>query len=151
MLRTSTPLPALRCPKRVDHTLSVIQTPQPSSQQHGSFNDDSDNDSEVINSPLNQKSTRQGVTVDIAIYGDGEGRWILEVEDCDSNSYIWVDHFETDQHALDEAIHAFEENPTSYSGALDHERHQTIEDKSPYHGICPSWDTAEGISRMDDN
>ena len=89
--------------------------------------DDSDDDLEVIDSPLNQKLTCQGVTIDVAIYKGREGRWILEVVDyCDNTSYLWNDHFETDQHALDEAIRSFEEDPTAYSGALDHERYRTI-------------------------
>lgn len=77
------------------------------------FEDDSP---PLIYSPLNQMVTRQGVTVEVTIYGDGEGKWILDVQDCDSNSHIWDDRFETDQLALDEAIRALEEEPDAFSG-----------------------------------
>jgi hypothetical protein len=110
-----------------------IQTPNP---PHMDSDDDSDDDLEVIDSPLNQKLTCQGVTIYVAIYKGREGRWILEVVDyCDNTSYLWNDHFETDQHALDEAIRSFEEDPTAYSGALDHERYRTINPPSRHLSI----------------
>ena len=38
-----------------------------------------DENYEVIHSSLSQDVTRDGKTVSVEIYGDGEGKWILEV------------------------------------------------------------------------
>ncbi len=59
-------------------------------------------------SPLCQAVTQGGKTVQVTIYGDGEGEWILEIEDGLGNSCIWNDRFETDQAALDEALASIE-------------------------------------------
>ena len=69
-----------------------------------------------VKSPLSQRITRQGVTVAVEIYGDGEDAWILEVVDSQGTSYVWDDHFATDQEALDEAIREFERDPMEFSG-----------------------------------
>lgn len=55
-------------------------------------------------SPLSQHLDRDGHSVRIDIYGDGHGKWILEVVDEYNNSTVWDDRFETDQFALDEAL-----------------------------------------------
>lgn len=60
-----------------------------------------DDDFEVIHSPLCQDLTRDGKTIRVEIYEDGEGRWILEAIDEYGNSTVWDHHFETDQEALD--------------------------------------------------
>ena len=58
---------------------------------------------EVKMSPLSQKISSGGKTVQVDIYEDGEGKWILEVVDEFNNSTVWDDHFETDRAALIEA------------------------------------------------
>ena len=60
-------------------------------------------------SGLCQSVTRDGKTVDVEIYEDGEGGWILEVVDADGNSTVWDDPFETDQGALDEVMQTIED------------------------------------------
>ena len=55
-------------------------------------------------SPLCQDVTRDGKTVRIEIYADGQGGWILEVVDEHGNSTVWSDSFPSDQAALDEVL-----------------------------------------------
>ena len=52
-------------------------------------------------SPLAQSVTRDGKTVQIDIYEDGEGGWLLEVVDEHGNSTVWDDSFASDREALD--------------------------------------------------
>jgi uncharacterized protein len=61
-------------------------------------------------SPLSQSVTRDGKTVQIDIYENGEGGWILEVVDAYGNSTVWDDSFASDQQALDEALITIDEN-----------------------------------------
>ena len=68
-----------------------------------------------VKSPLSQRITRQGITVAVEIYGDGEDAWILEVVDRQGASYVWDDHFASDQEALDEAISELERDPMEFS------------------------------------
>lgn len=68
-----------------------------------------DEEFDVEFSPLCQTITRDGKTVQVTIYCDGEGKWILEIEDGYGTSCVWNDLFETDQSALDEALHSIEE------------------------------------------
>ena len=68
----------------------------------------------VIQSPLSQDVTRNGVSARIEIYGDGDGKWILEVVDQANTSHVWDDHFETDREALAEALRAFDEEPLEF-------------------------------------
>lgn len=63
---------------------------------------------EVRMSPLCQSVTRDGRTVQLDIYEDGEGGWLLEVVDEYNNSTVWDDPFETDQEALNEALDTIE-------------------------------------------
>jgi hypothetical protein len=70
-----------------------------------------DNDPVVIESPLSQRISMHGVTVQIEIYEDGNGKWILEVVDQQKTSHVWDDPFETDELALAEAVRALEEEP----------------------------------------
>ncbi len=65
-------------------------------------------------SPLSQRLTINAVTVQVDIYGDGQGKWILEVVDEQQTSHVWDDHFDTDHEALAEAIRALEEEPTEF-------------------------------------
>jgi hypothetical protein len=60
-------------------------------------------------SPLCQSLTRDGKTVQIDIYEDGENGWLLEVIDEYNNSTCWDDPFNTDQDALDEALKTIKE------------------------------------------
>jgi len=67
-------------------------------------------DEQVPNdSPLTQSVTRDGKTVRIEIYEDGEGGWLLEVVDEYGNSAVWEDSFASDQEALDEAFSTIDE------------------------------------------
>lgn len=68
-----------------------------------------DDDQAPVHSPLNQSITRDGKTVRIEIYEDGEGGWLLEVVDDYWNSTLWEDSFATDREALDEVLKTIEE------------------------------------------
>ena len=57
-------------------------------------------------SPLSRIVERNRWTVNVEIYDDGQGGWILGIVDSRGNSTIWTDSFATDQAALDEAIRA---------------------------------------------
>jgi len=59
-------------------------------------------------SPLCQSITKDGQTVQIDIYEDGAGGWLLEVVDEYSNSTVWDDPFKTDQEALTEVLEEIE-------------------------------------------
>ena len=63
----------------------------------------SDDDFELEMSPLCQSISSGGKQLRIEIYGNGEGRWILEIVDEYNNSSVWDDSFETDAAALVEA------------------------------------------------
>jgi hypothetical protein len=59
-------------------------------------------------------------TVNIDIYEDGEGGWLLEIVDANNNSTVWEDSFESDQEALDEALDALkEEGVATFIGPLE--------------------------------
>jgi hypothetical protein len=73
-----------------------------------------DEDPPFVESPLSQRLTRNGVSVQVYIYGDGEGKWILEVVDAQQTSHVWDDHFDTDYQALTVAIDALEETPLEF-------------------------------------
>lgn len=68
-----------------------------------------DDDQSPLHSPLAQSLTRDGKTVHIDIYADGEGGWLLEVIDVHGNSTVWDDPFQNDRDALDEALRTIEE------------------------------------------
>lgn len=61
------------------------------------------------NSPLTQSVIRDGKTVQVEIYEDGEGGWLLEVLDEYGNSTVWDASFGNDQEALDEAFKTIDE------------------------------------------
>ena len=63
----------------------------------------SDDEFELVMSPLCQSISCGGKTLQVDIYGDGEGKWILEIQDEFGKSTVWGDHFLTDQAALTEA------------------------------------------------
>ncbi len=64
---------------------------------------------EIIYSPLCQSITRDGKTVEVQIYKDDPGGWILEVEDAYGNSTVWEAPFLTDQMALEAVVRTIEE------------------------------------------
>ena len=57
-----------------------------------------DNDPEIEHSPLCEKVTRSGVTVDVQIYrlATGHDGWSLEVVNEEGTSTVWDDCFATD-------------------------------------------------------
>ena len=61
-------------------------------------------------SPLAQSVTRDGKTVRIDIYEDGEGGWLLEVVDEYWNSTVWDPSFASDREALAEALKTIDED-----------------------------------------
>ncbi len=65
-------------------------------------------DYEVKMSHLCQTVSREGKSVRIDIYEDGEGGWLLEVVDEYNNSTVWDDPFKTDESALKEALETIE-------------------------------------------
>lgn len=67
-----------------------------------------DEEYEIRLSPLCQPVTRDDRTVQVDIYEDGAGGWLLEVIDEFNNSTVWDDSFKTDQEALDEALDTIE-------------------------------------------
>ena len=63
---------------------------------------------EIKKSPLCRRITRDGTSVDVLIYSDGNYGWILEVVDEEGASTVWDDSFLTDQAALDEVMKVIE-------------------------------------------
>jgi uncharacterized protein len=59
-------------------------------------------------SPLSQRLSRDGTTVEIQIYEDGNAGWLLEIVDEFGNSTVWNESFLTDQAALTEALKTIE-------------------------------------------
>lgn len=57
---------------------------------------------EVKMSPLSQLMEVGGKKIDVHIYEDGDGGWILEVVDQFNNSTVWDDSFPSDQEAMQE-------------------------------------------------
>jgi hypothetical protein len=75
-----------------------------------------DEEPEFIESPLSRAVTRNGVTVQVDIYADRNGRWILKIVDAAKASHVWDEHFETDEQALAEAMRALDEEPLEFLG-----------------------------------
>ena len=73
-----------------------------------------DDDRVLIQSPLSQTVTRNGVTVEVHIYKGDESNWILEMVDAAGTSHVWDNEFETDQQAFDEAMRAVDEEPLAF-------------------------------------
>lgn len=69
-----------------------------------------EDDISVKHSPLCQSLTQNRKTVQVEIYEDGEGGWLLEVVDDYGNSTVWDQSFASDQEALDEALRTIEED-----------------------------------------
>ena len=58
-------------------------------------------ENDLIYSPLEQKYTSEGKTVQVQIYRLPDTGWTLEVVDQYDNSTVWDGEFDTDQEALD--------------------------------------------------
>lgn len=56
---------------------------------------------DLIYSPLQQKYTAEGKTVEVCIYRMPDTGWTLEVVDQYNNSTVWDGEFNTDQEAFD--------------------------------------------------
>lgn len=61
-----------------------------------------------VHSALSQIATRDGKSVSIEIYGDGDGGWLLEAVDEHGNSTVWDLPFDSEQDALDQALETIE-------------------------------------------
>ena len=72
-------------------------------------NNHDDESYEVKMSPLSQKLTRDGKTVDVQIYEGDNDKWLLEVVDQYNNSVVWDDQFVTDQEALKVVMETIDE------------------------------------------
>ena len=68
---------------------------------------------EIKYSSLCQKVTSEGKSVQVYIYENGKGGWILEVVDEYGNSTVWDDPFKTDDEALDEVFDTIEKEGIS--------------------------------------
>jgi hypothetical protein len=66
-------------------------------------------DDDVKMSPLSQRYEEDCQVVNIEIYEDGEGGWLLEIVDEDNNSTMWEDSFDSDEEALAEALAAIKQ------------------------------------------
>lgn len=91
------------------HREPMAASPTPSPVFHWSADEPM-----FMKSPLSRQLTRHGVTVQVEIYGDGAGKWILEVVDQENASHVWDDHFETDHEALAEAIRTLEDETMEF-------------------------------------
>ncbi len=69
----------------------------------------SDDDIELIHSPLTRTHSADGHTLQIQIYRSTGSPWILEVVDELGTSTVWDDPFDTDTAALEAAFLAIEE------------------------------------------
>ncbi|WP_066962430.1 hypothetical protein [Microbulbifer sp. Q7] len=73
-------------------------------------------------SPLSRVYSDGDHTVNIDIYADGEGGWLLEIVDEHNNTTVWEDAFDTDEAALQEALDALkEEGVGAFIGPVDTE------------------------------
>ena len=60
-------------------------------------NNSTEAEDSLVYSPLCQRLTRDGTEVDIQIYKDDKGGWLLEIVDEFWNSTVWDDSFTTDR------------------------------------------------------
>ncbi len=64
------------------------------------------NENDLIYSPLQQKYTVDGKTVEVCIYRMSNTDWTLEIMDQYNNSTVWDLEFNTDQDAFDHFLEA---------------------------------------------
>lgn len=70
-------------------------------------------------SELSQEYREGDLTVQIDIYEDGEGGWLLEIIDEQNNTTVWEDSFDSEREALEEALEALsEEGIETFVGPL---------------------------------
>lgn len=67
-----------------------------------------ENEIELIYSPLSQTHSADGHTLRIAIYRSPDGPWTLDIEDEMGTSTVWDDLFDTDTAVLQAAFLALE-------------------------------------------
>ena len=68
-----------------------------------------DDEKELVYSPLQQSCTMNGHTVEIHIYKfEGDNDWSLELVDAAGTSTVWDDRFDSDKAALDHALECIE-------------------------------------------
>ena len=91
---------------------TCVESELPSSSQFQATRKESimEEEYEVKYSPLCQNVESAGKEVEVMIYEDGEGGWILEVVDEYSNSTVWDAPFETDQEALNEVMECIKDD-----------------------------------------
>lgn len=65
---------------------------------------------EVKMSPLSLRMQIDGKEIDVQIYENGAGGWLLEVVDEFNNSTVWDDPFPSDQEAMKELQRAIQED-----------------------------------------
>jgi uncharacterized protein len=69
-----------------------------------------DDEYKIIPSPLSQKITRDGTTIEVLIYrGEHKSAWILEVVDHAGGATVWEETFQTEQAALNEVLRTIDE------------------------------------------
>lgn len=68
----------------------------------------------TVYSRLSREFSANGKSVQIDIYGDGAGGWLLEITDTRANSTCWQSPFKTDSEAYDEGMRALEEDGIDY-------------------------------------
>jgi hypothetical protein len=103
--------------QRLEDMASVMSRKIPAAAaHHNQGTDTSEQEPDFVKSSLSQRVTRNGVSVQVEIYGDSQGGWILEVVDAENTSHVWDDHFETDEQALTEALRALDEEPLEFLG-----------------------------------
>jgi len=68
-----------------------------------------DDEIELIHSPLTRTHSADGHTLQIQIYRSADSPWILEIEDELGTSTVWDEPFDTDTAALEAAFLAIEE------------------------------------------
>ena len=69
-----------------------------------------EDETELIHSPLTQSLKAEGHTLRIEIYRSEGEPWILEIVDESGTSTVWDDGFETDTAALAEGLSALEQD-----------------------------------------
>jgi uncharacterized protein len=67
-----------------------------------------DDEPPLIVSPLSQRIERDATAVDLEIYGDSKGGWLLEIVDEFGNSTVWDESFATDAAAFAEALNVID-------------------------------------------
>ena len=68
-----------------------------------------DDDTPIIDSPLNRTVSRKGKSVEVEVYRAEKEVWILKAVDEHGNSTVWDGRFPTDQPALYEAMRSIDE------------------------------------------